>query len=316
MAVLSKSFRVLVVDDEPITAIAITDYLIAHNFNAHAVHSVRAALAEIERHMPDIILLDLVMPIEGGMELLAILRQNPEMQSLPVIVTSAVKDSEAIVGALRAGASDYVSKPVDLAVLLARVERHLALAEAMANLERLAILSKQISSENQPGRHSAQRRQAVELLELEVHRAHRHGNSLAVLAVQLDQFDAVFARHGQEDAENLLRQFVDNMSGILRRCDRLCQTAAHVFLIILPQTEEFTVDDIARQIIEQNTGSGHGLMTGHNSTVSIGIVNVREHSEIGARELFTNALEAMQEAKSRGGNQCYYWTLPEQAVLH
>src|SRR4051812_4876956 len=104
MAVGPKSANILVVDDEPLTAAGLTQYLELQGYRARAAHSVREAIEQVDKQMPDIILLDLVMPEEGGMELLAELRQDPETQTLPVIVTSALKDTDDIVGALRAGA--------------------------------------------------------------------------------------------------------------------------------------------------------------------------------------------------------------------
>ncbi len=84
----------------------------------------------------DLVLLDMMMPGMSGIEMLTELRASPRTADLPVIMITARSDSGAAVEALAAGADDYLPKPFDFDVLLARIERTLARAARVAELKR------------------------------------------------------------------------------------------------------------------------------------------------------------------------------------
>ena len=304
MAVEAKGAHVLVVDDEPLTAAGLTQYLILQKYQARAVHSVRDALEAIDKQMPDIILLDLVMPEEGGMELLAELRQDPETQTLPVIVTSALKDTDDIVGALRAGANDYITKPVDLQILLARVERHLALAEAMAGLARQTDLQWQMTTGSEDPSGACNRKHLLDTLESEIHRSGRHNTPLSLLVIELDKYGGVSGEHGTAAADAMLRQFVESMAAALRRSDRLCRADAHTFCAVLPQTDEAGALRAAEQIRQWMENIAFTVDSKDvTSTVSVGVVTLRPDHEGGSEAMITQGTQAMLEAKRQGKNR-------------
>lgn len=85
----------------------------------------------------DLVVLDIMMPGLNGLEVLEILRQNRSPTDLPVIMATARDQSEDIVRALELGANDYVTKPLDFPVVLARIETHLALKRAVDEAHRL-----------------------------------------------------------------------------------------------------------------------------------------------------------------------------------
>ena len=88
----------------------------------------KAALAQAELHLPDLVLTDVMMPEMDGFDLLTALRQNPRTRSIPVIMLSARAGEEALIDGVDAGADDYLTKPFSARELLARVEAQLKLA--------------------------------------------------------------------------------------------------------------------------------------------------------------------------------------------
>ena len=88
--------------------------------------------------MPDLILLDLLMPEMDGCEVCRRLRENPDWQDLPVIFVSAADDKELVVQALKAGGVDYITKPFNQAELVLRVKTQLDLKSARDRLKQLA----------------------------------------------------------------------------------------------------------------------------------------------------------------------------------
>jgi two-component system KDP operon response regulator KdpE len=110
--------RVLVVDDDRPLARALAINLKAHGYEVTVAHDGRAALTEVARAHPAVVVLDLGLPDQDGIEVLAGIRG---WSAIPVIVLSARSTSAEKVEALDAGADDYVTKPFGMDELLARI---------------------------------------------------------------------------------------------------------------------------------------------------------------------------------------------------
>lgn len=110
--------RVLVVDDDRPLARALAINLKAHGYDVTVAHDGRAALTEVARSHPAVVVLDLGLPDQDGIEVLAGIRG---WSAIPVIVLSARSTSAEKVEALDAGADDYVTKPFGMDELLARI---------------------------------------------------------------------------------------------------------------------------------------------------------------------------------------------------
>jgi two-component system KDP operon response regulator KdpE len=110
--------RVLVVDDDRPLARALAINLKAHGYDVTVAHDGRAALTEVARAHPAVVVLDLGLPDQDGIEVLAGIRG---WSAIPVIVLSARSTSAEKVEALDAGADDYVTKPFGMDELLARI---------------------------------------------------------------------------------------------------------------------------------------------------------------------------------------------------
>jgi sigma-B regulation protein RsbU (phosphoserine phosphatase) len=109
-------------------------------YGVAVAHDGGRALELIRDHRFDLVLLDVMMPGLNGLEVLKILREAHTATDLPIIMATARGESEDVVKALALGANDYVTKPLDFPVVLARVQTHLALkraAEQVKQLERI-----------------------------------------------------------------------------------------------------------------------------------------------------------------------------------
>ncbi|MHB8765673.1 MAG: ATP-binding response regulator [Deferrisomatales bacterium] len=141
----------LVVDDDPGIGPLVEAILDGDGVRLEVAPSGLAALARVDAGLePDLVILDLMMPGMGGLEVLAALRSRPGFDQVPVILLTAHSRIEDVVAGLEAGATDYVTKPFDLGALRARVRaalrmrgvfRELARArEAALHEERLKVL--------------------------------------------------------------------------------------------------------------------------------------------------------------------------------
>ena len=130
--------RVLVVDDQPSNLRIISALLSRQGYSVQTAESGEEALRLLERQLPDLLLLDMMMPGMDGFDLLGEVRENPAWSALPVVFLTAAHDRDLLLRAFDAGAVDYVTKPFMPEELLARVQAHIGLKLTRDRLERVA----------------------------------------------------------------------------------------------------------------------------------------------------------------------------------
>ncbi len=125
-----REYRILVVDDEPINRQVITNHLTVQHYQVMQAANGPQALALIaEGYLPDVILLDVMMPRMTGFEVCRQLRETHPAHSLPIVMLTAKNQVGDLVEGLSAGANDYLTKPVSKKELLARLKTHLYLSK-------------------------------------------------------------------------------------------------------------------------------------------------------------------------------------------
>jgi len=127
---------VLVIDDSLVNLAFLGDILERHNFDIVLANSGERGLAIAKQSHPDIILLDVVMSGWDGYETCQRIKQEPDLEKIPILFLSALVTTENKVRALQAGGVDYINKPFQKEELLARVQTHVELAYLRRNLER------------------------------------------------------------------------------------------------------------------------------------------------------------------------------------
>jgi len=128
----------LVVDDNEMNRDMLSRRLKSRSYEVATAEDGYQALEMLERDHFDLVLLDVMMPGISGLEVLQKVRQGSSRADLPVIMATARDTSEDIVEALKLGANDYVTKPLDFPVVLARVQSALSLKHATDEIQRLA----------------------------------------------------------------------------------------------------------------------------------------------------------------------------------
>jgi adenylate cyclase len=132
------SGSLLVVDDEPSNGDLLARMLVHAGYEVAVARSGRLALNMMDAQDFDLVLLDVIMPEMDGIQTLQAIRRSHPVAVLPVIMTTALSGSHEMVEALGCGANDYVTKPFDTAVVLARIQTQLALREASREVVTLA----------------------------------------------------------------------------------------------------------------------------------------------------------------------------------
>ncbi len=123
--------KILVADDDQSLLRTLTWILKEHGYNVVAVPGGEGLLAKLEEERPQLLLLDIMMPKVDGLQLLERLKSDERYRDLPVLMVSSMPPEEATVKALGLGAADFIAKPFRVRELLARVEAHLRVGQAL-----------------------------------------------------------------------------------------------------------------------------------------------------------------------------------------
>ncbi len=129
--------NILIVDDVPANLKILGEILKLEGYKVRPVPNGILALQVIEKEIPDLILLDIMMPEIDGYEVCKRLRENPRFADIPVIFISALNETQNIVKALKVGGVDYVTKPFQAEEVLARVATHLKINQQQKELQKL-----------------------------------------------------------------------------------------------------------------------------------------------------------------------------------
>lgn len=125
----------MVVDDRPENLDILVEILSAAGFRIQSAINAQLALNALQKKVPDLILLDIMMPGMNGYEMCKLLKSDPETECVPIIFISALDQTLNKVKAFEAGGVDYITKPFQSSEILARVRTHLRLSSMQRKLE-------------------------------------------------------------------------------------------------------------------------------------------------------------------------------------
>jgi serine phosphatase RsbU (regulator of sigma subunit) len=132
--------KILIVDDEPFNVDYIEQELEDEGYATISASDGQEALDKINSESPDLVLLDIMMPVMDGFEVLSKLKENSETRDIPVIVISASNDLKSVVRGIQSGAEDYLPKPFEPTLLSARISSSLE-KKHLRDLQKLYLKS-------------------------------------------------------------------------------------------------------------------------------------------------------------------------------
>jgi class 3 adenylate cyclase len=186
--------RILVVDDQPDNVRLLADLLSLHGYAIETASSGQAALDAIARAVPDLVLLDVVMPGLSGLDVLRRLRADPRLAALPVVLVTALDPETERVNGLEAGADDFLAKPVNGSELVARVRSLVRVKQLFDRVEAQAAELKALNED-------LERRVADKVAEVErLSKLKRFLAPQVAARVAVDGADSILASHRREIA--------------------------------------------------------------------------------------------------------------------
>lgn len=264
-----SSLTILVVDDEPINRALIERRLEREGYRVLTAENGREAVLKTREERPDLVLLDVMMPVMDGLEACRLIKDDAATQDIPIIFLSARDETQTKVSALALGANDYVSKPFKVEELLARVDVAIRIKQERDHLRASeeAARTRALSAEEQAMTDPLTgllNRQALERsLEHEEAEARRYNRPLSCLMVALDNLQQTNAAEplrsvnlekpaiknsGRRKTEELLKQVALILSGVVRHSDLLFRYEDEKFLLLLPETNLDGAHSLAEKI--------------------------------------------------------------------
>lgn len=290
--------RLLVVEDDDVNVLLLQATL-GQDHEVLVAGTGEQALVMCQRERPDLVLLDLVLPGIDGFEVCRELKSGESTRDIPVIFITARGDEQAEVRGLRAGAVDFISKPISPLVVRARIQLHLTIKRQADLLRELALVDGLTGVRN--------RRHFDEALALECARANRQGTPLSVGLVDVDLFKHYNDHYGHQAGDDCLRQVVAAMTASLQRPGDLCaRYGGEEFAWILPDTDLRGALHVAARVRQRlrEAGIEHAASNVERLlTVSVGVCTREADSQAVPELLLREADAQLYLAKSRGRNQ-------------
>ncbi len=291
--------RILIVDDVPSNIKSLNAILVGEYDTSFATDWEKA-LELAGRTLPDLILLDIMMPGMDGFEICRRLKSDPVTRDIPIIFVTALAGAQDEEKGLAMGAADYITKPFGAAIVKLRVRNHLMFKKQRDRLAALTMTDELTEIPN--------RRRFEQHLEEEWRRAVRQGNPLSAVMIDLDRFKAFNDNYGHAAGDDCLRTVAQTLERVpARPGDLVARFGGEEFVSLLPGADEKGSMLVARRfhraVAELNIAHAFSSVAGH-VTISAGVATVQPTRDgDSAARLIQAADERLYEAKKAGRNR-------------
>ena len=326
----SEKGTILIIDDSPTNLGVLFDFLTDAGFKVLMAQNGESAIHQAKNTCPDVILLDIIMPGMNGFEICRRLKANEVTQDIPVIFMTALSQTSVVVKGFQLGAVDYITKPTQQEIVLARVTTHLtiqklrdslqeqneqlqqeikqrqqaesALQEANQELQRLATLDGLTQVAN--------RRRFDEYLNKTWKILVREQLPLSLLMCDVDFFKLYNDAKGHQAGDDCLQQVARAMKHAVKRpADLVARYGGEEFAVILPNTN----GEGALRVAEEIRLSVRRLCLVHPQspinkyiTFSLGVSSTIPWHEASPEQLLAAADQALYQAKKAGRDRTVF----------
>lgn len=292
--------KLLVVDDQPIN-IRIINELFRADCDLHMATHGEQAIAVSKTLQPDLILLDIMMDGMDGLEVCRRLKLDPATADIPVIFITAKREEDDEALGLELGAVDYISKPLNSAIVRARVKTHLTLKLQNDYLKGLASLD---------GLTGIPNRRAFDVrLAQAWSQACREGGTLSLMMIDIDYFKRYNDHFGHVQGDECLRQVAKAIAqSVNRPYDMAARFGGEEFACVLPETTLQGALILAEKIqvrISQLAIAHPGSEVSEWVSLSIGVASLQPRVDREPSELIALADQQLYQAKHNGRNQIF-----------
>jgi len=303
---MDEKNSILIVDDDTATLMELASILTA-DYKIYTVKDGSAALEKAKEAVPDLILLDVIMPDMNGFEVLQYLQENEKTCDIPVIFITGATDREAEIRGLATGAVDYIHKPLNESLVRLRVSHQIQLLTQFRRIQHLSMIDQLTGL---PNRRSFEMR-----INEEWDRSLRDHTPISSLMIDIDHFKKYNDRYGHQQGDAALVAVAEMFNTSLKRpADFAARWGGEEFIVLLPNTESRGAVEVAeimrKQAESMKIPTSDG--TGTRITISIG-VNTHKPGQRGSIDKFVSWTDmALYDAKNKGRNKVCVFQMPSE----
>jgi len=293
---MSVNQKILIVDDEKMNIMALAQFL-KPGYDIIVATDGATALEAASKHIPDIILLDILMPDMSGYEVLIQLKNSTDTMNIPVIFITGLNNVSDEEKGLSLGAVDYITKPFNQTIVKARIKAQLNMAHYIKTIEKLCMMDALTGLPNRRGFDSR--------IDVEWGRAFREKKPLGLIMLDIDNFKSFNDTFGHPQGDSLLQSIAEILSKTLNRSsDVAVRWGGEEFCVLLPDTDLTGTFNIAEQI---RTNVMNFKITGpaesySSVTVSLGACSKIPGEGDTAADYLSEADKLLYTAKKNGKN--------------
>jgi diguanylate cyclase (GGDEF)-like protein len=303
---MAERSTILIVDDEIVSRYTVEILLESEGYNLVFAENGEEALKKAIELIPDLMLLDVMMPGMNGFQVCQQLRANPRLAELPVVMVTALDDRESRLQGLEVGADDFMSKPFDQAELRARVRtitrlnRYRRLVETE---EQLAFLANYDVLTGLPNR---------TLLLERTQQAIGHASSIpqgiVILFIDLDGFQIINDSLGHELGDSVLKEAAHRLTEELPKNTTIARLGGDEFAVMQEVSDPLKTGSYIAQCLLEKLSKPINL-NDHDIVITSSIgISVYPNDGENSLILLKNANTAMSRAKSHGKNNYQFFT--------
>ena len=299
---MTKKYTVLVIDDDPLNIVTLSQIL-SDEFTVLAGKGGINGIETAKNMLPDIILLDVVMPDMNGFEVITALKTDDYTKNIPIIFVTANDNLQSEEQGLYLGAADYINKPFTSRIVKLRIRNQLRIIEQLKLIQELTVPDP-LSGVFAPKYFNS-------ILDEELHRAARTKTTMGFIIFNMDNFQAYSDERGYELGDDLLRRLTGVIANrVTSPGNKAVRWGDDEFVIMLPGTnfdDTLKIAEDVRKLIQVYSSSIS--QTNEEITASAGVhvaapvLNEKYLLDFTVDQLIAETLEALAEAKATDKNK-------------
>jgi diguanylate cyclase (GGDEF)-like protein len=298
--------KVLILDDDARITSILSDVLQEEGYNVATFNSSKDVLYLARQFLPDLLVLDIMMPEVDGFDVCEFFKKDPELMFTRIVVITAKDTTDCRVRSYRLGADAFLGKPLELEEFREVIRTNLAAKKATdLMVGRLKNESMQDFDTSTYSWKYMQGRLAEELKRVE-----RHRRPFTVLLLYIDNFQSLIVHHGFEFRNEVLKATAKAIQSKLRQSDLFGRYKEDSFVILLPETSTESAKQVANRLqkaISQLT------FTKRRFSIRATVPRLEVTSRTTENEIFENLEAQVRRVHARKAKKAPIPTTPEQA---